>query len=297
MSTVLPSQQEVKQAVENVGILVRWGRWFKGLFKRKANTAMLLIAAVLAGGCSTSQLAGVGAGLGAGAGLIKLIGSIKLPPPPDARPTPRPEPTSTPIPTATPTPTHPGFPKNPCDPQNFSDCDCYQYVRPNWMYKECGDPTPEPTEEPTPEPTPGANPVVAFWKVGGLHQPIEQHRCQNPADGHKFMNQDICIIGSTTYLAGPENPRDSGPCDPDHGHYWFGICHQREWDDPRGPLVTVRGAEDLGQDPENSYYEVVRFNRGQPFTICMRPRPDYMTRDGIHLANVDSGETCTEHKY
>lgn len=167
-------------------------------------------------------------------------------------------------------------------------------------------PTPIPTSTPeiTPTPTSTPNvkkPVVAFWKVGGLHQPIEQYRCQNPQDGPKFQNQNICNVGSTTYhTCNPEvepgcDQRIQGPCDPDHPN---SFCYGRlDWDDYRGPVVDVRGAEKFEPDPDNAYNTLVTFIPGQVFTICTRARADYHTPDGIYLETLPNTETCTQHRY
>lgn len=200
--------------------------------------------------------------------LIKIIAELPIPPAPTDVP-------STPVPTALPT----------LEPTSTPTA------------------TPSPSSSPSPTPIQGGikKPVVAFWKVGGLHQDISQYRCQNPQDGPKFQNGNICNVGSTTYLTcNPEvepgcDQKQQGPCDPDHQNTF---CYGRfDWDDARGPLVIVDGAQDFEVDPENSYNTLVHFYPGKAFRICTAARLDYHTSDGIYLEALPNTQTCTEHRY
>lgn len=243
--------------------------WIKKFLKR---SPAIIAVAILSYGTISCEFLRV---------VVRTVNTIPIPEP-DKTPTPFPTiiPTATPVATGTPVHT----------------------------------PTPIPTAVATVTPTPVVvgcasnefldvrdgkcklKPVLVLFKVQGFN-PTKKYNCHNPEDGPKFYTGKVCVKDSTRIFCDPNNMSNCGPCDEDHGSYWNTFCHQRDWDDPRGPSRNVEGAEDFWTDSDNPYYTNVHFKPGQAFTICIRPYNDDHTSDGIHLPIHGPAASCVTETY
>ncbi len=134
-------------------------------------------------------------------------------------------------------------------------------------------PSPSPTPTPRPTPSPGCvQPTLCKWKAGG--------GCKNPVDSPKFQ-AGWCLVDSTQYFCSDERG-PGGPCDADH-FASSRVCCGREWDDPRGPVWTIVGADDWTPSEENRHQVWVKFHHGSQIHISACPRVDARTEDGILL--------------
>ena len=150
-------------------------------------------------------------------------------------------------------------------------------------------PTPDPTPTPTASPAPVVHPTLFKWKVS--------NHCSNPHDGPRFQVHHICEVDSTQLFFDGEHLNEGGPCDTDHPKNYFSFCNGQDYDDPRGPLVTVTGAESFTKSDENPHKTVVVFIPGQAFQICTRPFDDAQTRLGIRFPVRHPAEHCETHSY
>lgn len=242
--------------------------WIKKLLKRAPAIIAVAILSYGTFGCDFVR------------GGIRIINSIPIPEPTEPTPFPTVIPTSTPVATSTPVYT----------------------------------PTPIPTAVATVTPTPvivgcagnefldvrdskcKLKPVLVLFKVQG-YNPNRPYNCHNPADGPRFYTGKVCVKDSTRIFCDPQNMGRCGPCDSDHADSWNSFCHQRDYDDPRGPYRNVEGAESWWEDSDNPYYTNVQFKPGQPFTICIRPYKDDHTSDGIYLPVHGTASSCVTETY